>query len=289
MDGTLRKMNIIQRFWMRDIADHALFVRKNLTVEQLKEAERALHYHQEFQALDKLAQEEELDLKKVRPLVIDFVNFSNELLLSQLTEQMVANDYPAFRDHLVKENQYYLKLISEEIPEEMDNREILYELIFWLRQTFEHTMFIMHWADPYEFEPIKKAQDFAQRFSYLLNKARLLVSMMSLEPVPEIPSSVGTLNSFTQAAVKPIPSLMYLVRQSLTLIEEYKSHLLSVRPMVHEVQSLGILSTRFVDHQTREAGYFIAVLKYILTKDTSAFETEYSQMPFGEEYINDFY
>lgn len=36
MDGTLRKMNIIQRFWMRDIADHALFVRKNLTVEAVK-------------------------------------------------------------------------------------------------------------------------------------------------------------------------------------------------------------------------------------------------------------
>ncbi|WP_027632167.1 DUF2935 domain-containing protein [Clostridium hydrogeniformans] len=217
------------------------------------------------------------------------MSFSNELLLSQLTEHLVANDYPAFRDHLVKENQYYLKLISEETPEEMGNREILYELVFWLRQTFEHSMFIMHWADPYEFGPIKKAQDFAQQFSYLLNKARLLVSMMSLEPVPEIPSSVEILKSLTPAAEKPIPSLMYLVRQSLTLIKEYKSHLLSVRSMIHDFESLGVLSTRFVDHQTREAGYFIGVLNYILTKDTSYFEIEYSDMPFGEEYINDFY
>lgn len=248
-----------------------------------------MYYHQEFQTFDRLAQKGELNFQKVRPLVIDFMSFSNELLLSQLTEHMVANDYPAFRDHLVKENQYYLKLISEETPEEMGNREILYELVFWLRQTFEHSMFIMHWADPYEFGPIKKAQDFAQQFSYLLNKARLLVSMMSLETVPEIPSSVEILKSLTPAAEKPIPSLMYLVRQSLTLIKEYKSHLLSARSMIHDFESLGVLSTRFVDHQTREAGYFIGVLNYILTKDTSYFEIEYSDMPFGEEYINDFY
>ena len=241
MDGTLSKMGIVQRYWMRDMADHALFVRKNLTVDQLKDAEKALYYHQQF------------------------------------------------RDHLVKENEYYLKLISEETPSAMDNRRILYELVFWLRQTFEHTMFIMHWADPYEFTTIKKAQDFAQQFSYLLNKARSFVSMMSTEPVPEIPSPPGTqLGPQPALALQPIPALMYLVTQSLDLIEEYKNHLLSIRPMVQQVQSLGVLSTRFVDHQTREAEYFIAVLKYILTGDTNTFNNAYAEMPFAEEYINGF-
>jgi hypothetical protein len=56
VDVILSKMSIIERFWMRDAADHALFVRKGLTEDQLPAAENALRYHQQFQTLDRLVQ-----------------------------------------------------------------------------------------------------------------------------------------------------------------------------------------------------------------------------------------
>lgn len=288
MDELLSKMCNVERFWMRDIADHALFVRKNLTVEQSPEAEEAMRYHEKFDALDKAAQTGNFDLEKIRPQVISFVNFSNDLLFSQLTKSMVANDYPSFRDHLVKENDYYLRLISAP-SNAIDNGKILYELTFWLRQTSEHSLFIMHWADPYEFNVTKQSEDFAQQFLNMLNKARLFISMTSPEPVPEIPSPAGTaLGPVPALAAQPFPALTLLVSQSLQLTEGYRDHLLSIRKMIQNVETLGVLTTRFVDHQTREAEYFIAVLKYILSNsnETGIFDAEYAGMPFPEEYTN---
>ncbi len=284
MNEELRNMNIIQRFWMRDVADHALFLRKDLTVEQSADADKALRFHQEFQELDRMAQSNSVDSGKIQPMVKDFIRFQNEMLLSQLTRYMVANDYPAFRDHLVKESEYYLIMTGADDFGQMDNKKMLYEMIFWLRQTTEHSLFIMHWADPYEFTAVKQSEDFANSFMGLLNKARLFVSMVSAEAVPELPYGVQ-LESPPASGVA-IPAIMNLAKQSLALVQGYKDHLLAIRPMIQQVETLGVLTTRFVDHQTREAQYFTAVLNYIMTSDIRAFENEYATMPFTEEYTN---
>jgi hypothetical protein len=289
MDEKLSRQAFIQRFWMRDIADHALFLRKDLTVYQAEAADRALKFHEQFQALDRQAQQGGFDIAGIRPLVVEFIGFSNELLLLQLTQKMVANDYPSFRDHLIKESDYYLRLIGGGSPQVVDNRKMLYEIIFWLRQTSEHSLFIMHWLDPYEFSAVKQSEDFARSFLDLLDKARLFVSMTTSEPVPEIPSPAGTeLSPTPPIAAQPVAALLELAKQSLEMAQGYRTHLIAIRPMIQQVATLGVLTTRFVDHQMREAGYFIAILNYMLSGDESAFEREYSQMPFQEEYVNSF-
>ncbi len=284
MNQELRNMNIIQRFWMRDIADHAIFLRKDLTVEQAADAEKALRFHQHFEALDHQAQNTGIEFEQVLPMVKDFIRFQNEMLLSQLTRYMVANDYPAFRDHLVKESEYYLIMAGQNDAGLTDNRTLLYEMIFWLRQTVEHALFIMHWADPYEMTAVKQSEDFANALLGLLNKARLYVSMISTEAVPEIPYGIQLEPPPLSGAA--VPAVMSLAQQALALVQGYKDHLLAIRPMIKQVETLGVLTTRFVDHQTREAQYFMAVLNYLMTSDIRVFETEYASMPFPEDYTN---
>ena len=277
-------MGILQRFWMRDVADHALFVYKDLTMEQAADAQKAMQFHEQFQQLDRLAQDNRFDTNAIRPLIHDFVRFQNELLFMQLTRHMVANDYPAFRDHLVKESQYYLALIDDTKEGPLDNKKALYEIVFWLRQTVEHSLFIMHWSDPYEFMAVKQSEDFANSLMNLLNKARLFVSMTSAQAVPEIPSPTAEQDPPLGSAA--IPALTSLIKQCLTLIQGYRDHLIAIRPMIQNVETLGVLTTRFVDHQRREAQYFMAVLNYILSQDKDAFEKEYAAMPFQEQYTN---
>jgi hypothetical protein len=46
---------------------------------------------------------------------------------------------------------------------------------------------------------------------------------------------------------------------------------------------LGIITSLFMDHQTRETDYFIANLTNIATGDNGAFSAEYAAMPFKKD------
>ncbi len=178
------------RYWMRDQADHAIFVHNDLTADHVADADKAFDLSIKFQGLEDIAlrKKDELDslVNASRSSVIEFVGFQNELLREQMTGHLLAKGYPTFRDHLVRESQYFLRLIDAP-TDRTSPEDILSESIFWLRQMVEHSLFLTHWADPYETGMVSDGQAFAGKFDELLARARLFASMMSPQPVPEDP------------------------------------------------------------------------------------------------------
>jgi hypothetical protein len=278
------------RYWMRDQADHAIFVRDDLSANYVKSADEALRFSGEFQSIEEAAINKSATLdnmiRKAQPLVMRFANCQNGLLRDQLAGDLLAKGYPTFRDHLVRESQYYLRWTSGNPPDRTDPEDILFETPFWLRQMVEHSLFLMHWADPYEYALVKAGQDYAKRFDELLSRARLFVSMMSSQPVPEIPSPPGTeLGSIPPLAAEPEPPhvLTQLVTQSISLTTEYRDYLLRMKPAVEDYRVMGIITSLFMDHQMREADFSIANLNNIATGDSNAFSAEYAAMPFKKD------
>lgn len=278
------------RYWMRDQSDHALFAATDLSSDYVSKGEQAHEYSRKFQELETAALDEadrlENLLKKAQPLIIDFVRFQNELLKDQLTGNLIYKGYPTFRDHLVREAQYFLRWIGGGPTNRTDTENVLFETIFWLRQMVEHSLFIVHWADPYEVELVNSGQGYADRFNILLGKARLFASMMSPQPVPEIPAPPGTnLGGIPPlAAVKePVPAIKYMVKQTLDLTKEYRDYLIKNKPAEENDQALGIITSLFMDHQTRETQLFISDLENIYNGKENAFEAEYVKMPFTKD------
>lgn len=275
------------RYWMRDQSDHALFVSTDLSSSYVSKGKQAREYSQKFQELENAATNEEDKLenliKRTQPLVIDFVRFQNEILRDHLTGNLIYKGYPTFRDHLVRESQYFLRWLGGGPTNRADTEDILFEMIFWLRQMVEHSLFVAHWADPFEVDLVNSSQGYADRFNILLGKARLFASMMSPQPVPEIPAPAGTDlgGIWPLAALKePLPAIMFTVGQTLDLTKEYRDYLIKYKPPEAHVQELGIITSLFIDHQTRETQLFIADLENIYNRNENAFEDGYVKMPF---------
>ena len=276
------------RYWMRDQADHAIFVHNDLTADHVAEADKAFNLSIRFQGLEDIAlrKKDELDslVNVSRSSVIEFVGFQNELLREQMTGHLLAKGYPTFRDHLVRESQYFLRWIDAP-TDRTSPEDILSESIFWLRQMVEHALFLTHWADPYEKSMVSDGQAFAGQFDELLARARLFASMMTPQPVPEIPAPSGTRLGPPPplASEKNIPAVMHMVAQTLDLTRIYRSFLLELKPPEENFQNMGIITSLFMDHQTRETDYFIANLESILMKEESTFEMAYLRMPFKRD------
>ena len=273
------------RFWMRDQADHAIFVRSGLTADNIEMANKAWSFSQKFIALDNAAQEEKTMpgglLEKAEPLVNDFVLFQDELLKKQMMAQLLGTSYPVFRDHLVRESLYFLRLIGERPPQRDKPLDILYETLFWLRQFEEHAQFLFHWTDPYEKDNEEHGKEYEKKFHELLMRARLYVSMMTPQPVPEIPvgNGYGPTPPLSELE-EPLPAIKHLVSQTRQLTLDYRKWLINLKPRVEKIEILGIIPSSFVDHQHREASYFLANLERILKGGDDAFEREYEEMPF---------
>ena len=198
---------------------------------------------------------------------------------------MYIKGYPSFHNHLVRESQYYLAIISQQDLNFIYNQNILYELIFWLRQSAEHASFLMAWADPYERNIKNTAEMYSLKYYDLLNKAILYVSLKSKEPVPEIPSPPGTqLGYIPPVAAQPLAVIDELAAQAMSLTIDYRRFLTELKPLIQEIKVLGLITTLFIDHQTREEDYFLAALKYYFSGDANAFIAEYANMPFAKDH-----
>ena len=271
------------------MVDHSVFVRTDLPADYLPMARTALGFTRKFQTLESLAVNDaegpDQIIKKVQPLAISFVKFQDDIILKQMTGHMYIKGYPSFHNHLVRESQYYLAIINQQDLNFIYNQNILYELIFWLRQSAEHASFLMAWADPYERNLKSTAEMYSLKYYDLLNKATLYVSLKSKEPVPEIPSPPGTrLGYIPPVAAQPLPVIDELAAQAMSLTIDYRRFLTELKPLIQEIKVLGLITTLFIDHQTREEDYFLAALKYYFSGDANAFIAEYGNMPFAKDH-----
>ncbi|CUP64543.1 DUF2935 domain-containing protein [Clostridium baratii] len=116
-------------------------------------------------------------VKQLNNKVIKALNGLIEFKTGMLDEisccKLFLNSYPSFLKHLIHEAKLYRSYVNSlEMDEDIDYDNIRKTEIFWDDKMMEHALFIRGLLDPKENKLINKADEFAEKFNELLEKAR---------------------------------------------------------------------------------------------------------------------
>ncbi len=243
------------KFWLRIMEEHAQFIRAGLPCDSVALIGEADNFQQEFAALRTRAERVQ-GTRQFAALVADtqrvvgeFYRYKRRLLHLVLTCQLLGGNFALFFDHVSREAEYFLLLLSA-----MGSDRPLYqtagarEVAFWLRLMADHSEFIYHRLDPSERTLLEAACGFGAEFDELYLQGRDFVSMLRGE-TDEIPS----FRRFLQD-----------VRVSTIRLRDFKR---AAETLIAECRLVGLIPALLADHMRREADHFLMVLA-ILEKGT---------------------
>lgn len=237
------------RFWTRILMEHALFIRLGLPADEPELAAEAESLQEKFQQLLKrLNKTNQLG----RELLEDLIKAVREIIaykakvLSQIIQckKMPGSNYPLLLDHIRREAERFLNLLTLPVPEDPLTL-LLQQEVFWLRIMKEHVEFIIHLLDPSERQLLNQAEMFRRTFSRLLATARDLESMAEVAPM-----NFNTVVRFTGEVIDNTIQLRNFKGAAFELAELCKL--------------LGIVATPLLlDHVRREADKFLSELNVL--------------------------
>ena len=237
------------RFWTRILMEHALFIRLGLPADEPELAAEAESLQEKFQQLLKrLNKTNQLG----RELLEDLIKAVREIIaykakvLSQIIQckKMPGSNYPLLLDHIRREAERFLNLLTLPVPEDPLTL-LLQQEVFWLRIMKEHIEFIIHLLDPSERQLLNQAEMFRRTFSRLLATARDLESMAEVAPM-----NFNTVVRFTGEVIDNTIQLRNFKGAAFELAELCKL--------------LGIVATPLLlDHVRREADKFLSELNVL--------------------------
>lgn len=102
------------------------------------------------------------------------VKLKTEILEGMLNCTLFTFNFPLLIEHIRREALFFIDHLQR-LQQRMDinpHQELINEKVFWDRIMAEHSLFIAHLLDPTETELIKTADDFAQRFFKLEERAK---------------------------------------------------------------------------------------------------------------------
>lgn len=111
--------------------------------------------------------------RRALELLDGLISFKENILREVKRGQLFNANYPLLIEHILREARLYRSTVKELL----ENREISCKSIreievFWNRIMMEHALFIRGLLDPTEEELIETADDFAEEFKELLERAR---------------------------------------------------------------------------------------------------------------------
>ncbi|HHU29786.1 MAG TPA: DUF2935 domain-containing protein [Firmicutes bacterium] len=237
------------RFWTRILMEHALFIRLGLPADEPELAAEAEALQEKFQQLlkrlnktNKLGRELLEDLiKAVREIIAYKAKVLSEIIQCK---KMPGSNYPLLLDHIRREAERFLNLLTLPVPEDPLTL-LLQQEVFWLRIMKEHIEFIIHLLDPSERQLLNQAEMFRRTFSRLLATARDLESMAEVAPM-----NFNTVVRFTGEVIDNTIQLRNFKGAAFELAELCKL--------------LGIVATPLLlDHVRREADKFLSELNVL--------------------------
>lgn len=238
------------RFWSRIMMEHALFIQLGLPANEPGLIAEARVFEERFQMLlNRLNRVKKINSELLEELVAaveDIINFKAKILSLQLQCKILpGSNYPLLLDHIRREAERFLGLLTAPLPEEPIVL-LLQQEVFWLRIMKEHIEFIIHLLDPSERELIEQAQEFRQTFSRLLETARDLASMQET-----FPQNFNDVRQFTMNVI-----------QQTTELRNFKAAAFELAELC---ELLGIIpSPLLLDHVRREANKFLEELNILL-------------------------
>lgn len=111
--------------------------------------------------------------QKAISLASALAQFKSTILSNVISCKMFTTNYPLLLDHIIREAQFYLKMLTklQRREEILTEQELLEQEVFWNRIMAEHSMFIRGLLDPSEVELIRTANNFGNEFSELTREA----------------------------------------------------------------------------------------------------------------------
>lgn len=119
-------------------------------------------------------------------LIAALIQFKNTILSNVLSCKMFTVNYPLLLDHIIREANFYLRMIQRLQNREEINAEIeVYEQeLFWNRIMAEHSKFIRGLLDPTENDLIQTANNFGNEFDKL--SAETKAAMDATMPIAKV-------------------------------------------------------------------------------------------------------
>jgi hypothetical protein len=181
---------------------------------------------------------------RVRPELINFINFKRQILRRLLQCNIEINFPPAFINHMINEANEFLRtidrILNPNLAIDMVNaaQENLRLHRIWLPDGAGHAASVISTLDPNEATLIEEAKTFKASFEQLFLKAIELSQML-----PRASLMDGNLNRFNQDVA--------------ILLTEFVRYLRRLRELRGQCTVLGTLKPLMADHMIREENYYL--------------------------------
>lgn len=231
------------RFWTRIMREHALFIRLGLPANRPDLIKQAKSFQRLFAMLHKQVNSvPRLNPRLVGRLkraIIALIGYKQRILRLLVSCRLPGNAlYPLLIDHIMREAQHFLSLLSGSSPKNRLEALLLTE-VFWLRIMKEHIEFVKQLLDPSERGLLEQTEAFRATFSRLLETARDFASMNTADP-----KSFNVVRRFTDEVIT-----------ATTALRDFKA---TAYELLLLCQVLSIIpSPLLADHIRREADKFL--------------------------------
>lgn len=267
------------RFWLRIMKEHALFIRLGLPCDRVDLINEARDLEMLFDNLLEIAcnftNPTSENIRQFNSRVIDALNriitFKTIVLNELITCRLGGANYPLLIDHIRREAIRFRTILIrlQNNLELFPAENALQEEIFWLRIMGDHSRFIAHLLDPSERRLVSQSQDFAEEFERLRLQAKDLESMEAPRTfenwlLPEnitrsVPLDIGTglPNAFVTPRLKRFNTE---VIDAVKKIRDFKQTALK---LIESCTVLSIIPPLLADHVLREAEMALADLSLV--------------------------
>ncbi|MDA8234880.1 MAG: DUF2935 domain-containing protein [Clostridia bacterium] len=242
----------VNRFWLRIMKEHAIFIRLGLPCDQRELIQVAKFFEAQYDALLKRANaftepsaaEIRMFNMQVIALTQQYIAYKTRVLNAITRCEAVFNLYALLMDHVRREAVEFVRELDQLLRgiTAPVGFEVVREQTFWTRIMADHAKFIAHLLDPSERGLEKKAQGFSKLFDRLRFQAIDLSDMIapSYKPIP-------TLDRFTGEVTEATAKLRDFKKTGRNLIGQCK--------ILSEIPEL------LADHVLREAEHFLGLLE----------------------------
>ena len=266
------------RFWLRIMQEHALFIRLGLPCDETQLIAESEELEQLFHnlrvALKRLPPTEEA-VREFNETVINaldrIIDFKTNILNRLITCNLGGSNLPLLIDHVRREAIRFRTILLRlqnniEVP---IAENALQEETFWLRIMGDHMWFISHLLDPSERLLVKQSAQFAENSETLRLQARDLESM----EVPQafenwllpaklfggpLPPGFGELPDAIL-----IPRLGRFNEEVIQAVREIRDFKETALQLVESCQVLSIIPPLLADHVLREAEMALTDLRIV--------------------------
>jgi hypothetical protein len=245
MEEFERSASFEHRFWLRVLGDHARFLRDSLAVGETVETERAEQFADGYDALLERAAAPmtRADIVEVTEYAGRFAwrlrEFKLHLLRRHLAADLRINLTPSFLNHMVNENDEYLRILAclreEKAP---PVAHALHHHLIWLQDAAGHAETIGGTVDFAESDIVGRSRRFADQFKAFYWKA-------------------AELAQYLRAQEADFPALRRFDRQVDLEFAVFRDFLLELKEMRLTGRALGALLPLMADHMAREECYFL--------------------------------